>query len=91
MSEEKKSLWATAARPAAIWVGVAALGYSGLIKPILDYIFVIFQGVGVIDLTVSPPPNLESGTLMAVVTALIGISSMRSYDKKNGTETNKLK
>ena len=65
-------------RPFIGWVGGISLAYNFILYPILSWILVI---TGVI----TPLPKPELDTIMALVTALLGISASRSFDKWKGT------
>jgi len=84
--EEAKSnsLFVAGARPFIIWVGGISLAWAGIVHPLLMWVwaFVGIQG--------SPPPIIETGTLSTILTGLLGVATMRSYDKKNGTETSSI-
>lgn len=77
-----KSIFVAGARPFIIWVGGFAMAWSGVIHPLLTWIW-FFVGV-----EGEPPPLIESATLSAVVTGLLGVAGMRSFDKSKGVETN---
>lgn len=81
---QHKSLFVAGARPAAIWVGVAAMGWTGIIHPALCWVWAFCNMAG------NPPDLIDPSALTALVGGLLGIGAMRSYDKKNGTETNHL-
>ena len=63
-------------RPAIGWVGALALGYQFVIYPILLWIP-----------EVVPPKPFESGELYTIITGMLGIAGMRSFDKLNKTDT----
>lgn len=78
--EEAKSTdkFTSRGRPAAIWVGVFGLAYSTIVEPFMRFIAtVIFGYTGVF-------PEVDSGVLMSVLFGLLGLSGLRSYDKKHG-------
>lgn len=79
-----KSLFVAGARPAAIWVGVAAMAYSGILHPSLTWLwaFCNFEG--------PTPPLPDSSALMAIVSGLLGVGVMRSFDKTKGTQTDSI-
>lgn len=74
-------------RPLIGYFGGFSLFYAGFIYPLLTWIWRTLQATGDIPADVEPPPFVESGTLGAVVTGMLGIGSMRSYDKQKGTDT----
>lgn len=55
-----------------------------LAKHIADVVQVTKDNVGC---TVEPPPTLPSGALFSIVTGMLGIGGMRSYDKLKNTNT----
>jgi len=78
--EEAKSSdpFTSRARPAAIWVGVAGLAYAGVIEPVLRFAAtVVFGYTGLF-------PEIDSNLTLQVLGGLLGLSALRSYDKKNG-------
>ena len=83
-SAKSKSVFVAGARPAVIWVGCFALAWSGVFHPLLTWVWA-FSGIAG-----DPPPLLESATLGTIVTGLLGVATMRSYDKKQGTQTDKI-
>lgn len=75
----------TRGRPAVIWVCVAALAYQYLAYPMLTWCWAAMQAAGWISIGLMPPPALEIELLMALIFALLGVGTMRSYDKQKGT------
>ncbi len=63
-------------RPAIGWVGVLALFYQYLVYPLLTWL----------PIAKAPPP-LDTGTLLTLITGMLGIAGMRSFDKLKGTDT----
>jgi hypothetical protein len=72
------SLFVAGWRPFIGWMGGVSLGYAFLLQPILSWFLAIF-GVT----TPLPEPNTE--TMMALVTAMLGVTAARSFDKWKGT------
>lgn len=85
-----KSIFVAGWRPFIGWCGGAALAYQFLLYPLLTWLWALAQAFGKIPTEVSPPPVLETGVLFSIVTAMLGIGGMRSYDKRNGTQTDKI-
>jgi hypothetical protein len=73
-----QSLFVAGWRPFIGWMGGVALGYAFLLQPILSW-FLAIVGVE----TPLPEPNTE--TMMALVTAMLGVTAARSFDKWKGT------
>jgi hypothetical protein len=72
------SLFVAGWRPFIGWMGGCALGYAFLVQPILSWFLEI---VGVT--TPLPEPNTDA--MMALVTAMLGVTAARSFDKWKGT------
>ena len=71
-----KSLFVAGWRPGAGWVCVAALAHNYLILP-----YVLAIGVDV--------SQLEIGELMPVLLGMLGLGTLRSYEKANGVAREK--
>jgi hypothetical protein len=65
-----KSLFVAGARPAIMWICGMGLGYNVVLHPILSIWFEM------------PPVDME--TLYPTLMGMLGLGSMRSFDKKNG-------
>lgn len=72
------SIFVAGWRPFIGWMGGVSLGYAFLLQPILSW-FLAICGVT----TPLPEPNTE--TMMALVTAMLGVTAARSFDKWKGT------
>lgn len=72
------SIFVAGWRPFIGWMGGISLGYAFLAQPILSWFLAI---VGVT--TPLPEPNTEA--MMALVTAMLGVTAARSFDKWKGT------
>lgn len=83
-SAQHKSLFVAGARPAAIWAGVFALAWSGVGHPMLMWAWAFLEMTG------SPPPMIDSSAIVGIVSGLLGVSGMRSFDKRHGTQTDHL-
>lgn len=91
MEEAKhKSLFVAGWRPFIGWVGGVALAYQFILYPLLMWIWYTASAMGKIPAGVEPPPILDTGALFAVVTAMLGIGTMRSFDKRNRVSTEHL-
>ena len=62
-------------RPAVGWVCVVGLGYATLFEPLASW---ICTNAGVM-----PPPQLDLTILMPMVTGLLGLAGLRTYEKIN--------
>ena len=87
MEAQHPSLFVSGWRPFIGWTGGAAMAYQFIIYPLLIWIWAVLQAKGVVLSTLSPPPVLETSALFSIVTGMLGIGAMRSFDKKNGVDT----
>jgi len=85
-----KSIFVAGWRPFVGWIGGAALAYQFLLYPLLVWCWTFLQAKGIVPATLPAPPVLNTGALLTVVTGMLGIGGMRSYDKSKGTQTDKI-
>ena len=89
-------------RPFIGWVGGIALAYQFVLYPFLIWIWALGQAQGWIPCYIDPvqvtgtctfstPPVFDSGPLFAIITGMLGIGGMRSYDKLKKMDTRKVK
>ena len=78
VSAKNPSLFVSGARPFIIWVGGFSMAWSGLVHPLLVWVWAFADMAG------DAPPMIESAVLGSVVTGLLGVAGMRSYDKTKG-------
>lgn len=83
-SAKNPSLFVSGARPFIIWVGGFSMAWSGLFHPLLVWVWAFAEMTG------NPPPMIESAVLGSVVTGLLGVAGMRSYDKTKGNSKDSL-
>lgn len=62
-------------RPFIGWTGGAALVYSFIVRPMLEQLFKL------------PMPELDLGDLIMIVTSMLGIGAMRTFEKTRGVAT----
>lgn len=70
------SVWVAGWRPYFGWVGGTSFAYVGLLKPILSWISTINGW--------PEPPDIDTEFLWVVVSGLLGIGTLRTYEKKQG-------
>ncbi|HFE31996.1 MAG TPA: hypothetical protein ENJ17_01660 [Gammaproteobacteria bacterium] len=76
---EAKGNWFQAGwRPAIGWIGVAALAYQFIIYPLLLW---------TLDDISKAPPQMDASMMFTIVTGMLGIAGMRSFDKLKKTDT----
>ena len=85
VSAAHPSIFVSGARPAAIWAGVFSMSWAGIFHPLLTWVWAFANMEG------APPPLIESSALAAIVTGLLGVGGMRSYDKNKGVSKDHLK
>lgn len=73
-----QSLFVAGWRPFIGWMGGVSLGYAFLAQPILSW-FLSIVGVD------TPLPMPDTEAMMALVTAMLGVTAARSFDKWKGT------
>jgi len=78
--EEAKhaSIFVAGWRPFIGWVGGVGLAYSFVAAPFIEFTAKVFGYVGEM-------PTPDANQLMTLVTAMLGVGAMRSYDKFKGT------
>ena len=68
-------------RPAIGWIGALALAYQFIIYPLLVW------GLTVFAVDIAPPPLISADALYPIITGMLGIAGMRSFDKLKRTDT----
>jgi hypothetical protein len=86
-----KSIFIAGWRPFIGWVGGLALAWQFIVYPMMLWAWSLAQAKGFMPTDVSPPPVLDTGALLTVVLGMLGIGGMRSYDKKQGTDTSSIR
>lgn len=78
--QEAKGNWFQAGwRPAIGWIGAVALAYQFIVYPLLLWLPVE-----------TPPEPMDSGMMYTIITGMLGIAGMRSFDKLKKTDTKRL-
>jgi hypothetical protein len=78
-----KSIFVAGWRPAVGWVCVSILAFNYIGVYLLEYAASIFE-------VVKPPERMDMTELWPVLLGMLGIAATRSYDKKQGTQTDKI-
>lgn len=73
------NLWASGWRPFYGWVGGVGFLYTVLLQPLLAW-YALLRGW-------PTPPIVSSDTLAVVVTGVLGIGGLRTYEKQKGVTT----
>ena len=64
-------------RPAMGWCGAMALFFAFILSPCIEW-YAKFSGIDIV------PPAIETGPLLAIVTSMLGVAGMRSFEKAKG-------
>lgn len=78
-----KSVFVSGWRPAVGWVCVSALAFNYIISPLMAWAAVIWMPDAII-------PELDISELLTLLFGLLGMGTLRSYDKRQGTATHKI-
>ena len=77
-------------RPAIGWIGALALLYQFIGYPLLIWGWKFFQAWHWVPLDMTPPPVLPADQLWVILTGMLGIAGLRSFDKLKGTQTDQV-
>lgn len=67
-------------RPSVGWICVAGLAYQFLVQPLLPW-FAAVAGA-----QVPPLPAIDNETLMVLLTGMLGLGGLRTFEKTRGTK-----
>lgn len=87
---QHKSVFVAGWRPFIGWVGAVALAYQFILYPLMTWGWTFMQAKGWIPAELKPPPILDAQALWVVLTGMLGIAGMRSFDKFKGTQTDSI-
>ena len=73
------SIFVAGWRPAIGWISAAGIGYTFVLAPFIEF---VARAVFVYEGSMPMP---DTGQLMTLVTAMLGVAGLRSYDKQKGT------
>ena len=71
-------------RPAIGWIGAAAMAYQFLLYPMFLWVWTYLQGTGWSPKELTPPPVLDADQLWVILSGILGIAGMRSFEKTKG-------
>jgi hypothetical protein len=81
---QNQNLFVSGWRPAVGWVGAAAMAYQFLLYPLLVWAWVWLQAEQIVPKEVKPPPMLDTEALWVILSGMLGIAGMRSFEKTRG-------
>lgn len=77
---ENPNVFVSGWRPFIGWVGGVSLGYTWIVAPLLQFAFRLF-GLDV------PLPALDPAEIWPIIAAMLGLGTMRSFEKSRGVAT----
>ena len=81
---QHNSIFVAGWRPAIGWIGATALAYQFLLYPLMLWVWTYMQGTGWIPKELQPPPVLKADELWVILSGILGIAGMRSFEKTKG-------
>jgi hypothetical protein len=78
------SIFVSGWRPAIGWIGVLAMGYQFLAYPLFQWAWKYLQAMNWIPAGMEPPPVLDADQLWVILSGILGIAGMRSFEKTKG-------
>ena len=81
---QHSSIFVAGWRPAIGWIGASALAYQFLAYPLALWAWTYLQGLGYIPKDLQPPPVLDADQLWVILSGILGIAGMRTFEKKSG-------
>lgn len=81
---QHSSIFVAGWRPAIGWIGALALAYQFLAYPLALWAWTYLQGLGYIPKELQPPPVLDADQLWVILSGILGIAGMRTFEKKSG-------
>lgn len=82
------SIFVAGARPAILWIGAAAMGWTFVFHPMLVWCWALLQAKGWIPMGMPSPPTLQSDELWVIISGILGIGGYRTFEKVKGVATN---
>ena len=81
---QNQNLFVAGWRPAIGWVGAGAMAYQFLAYPLLVWSWTWMQAEQIVPQDVKPPPMLDTEALWVILSGMLGIAGMRSFEKTRG-------
>jgi hypothetical protein len=81
---QNQNLFVAGWRPAVGWVGAAAMAYQFLAYPLLVWSWTWMQAEQIVPQDVKPPPMLDTEALWVILSGMLGIAGMRSFERVKG-------
>lgn len=87
---QNPSVFVAGWRPSIGWIGAIALAYQFILYPLLLWVWAILEAKSLVPSGARAPLPLQADMLFAIVTGMLGIAGMRSYEKVKGAETTRI-
>lgn len=84
------SIFVSGWRPSIGWIGAIALAYQFILYPLLIWVWAILEAKGWLPQGATYPKVIEAEALFVIVTGMLGIAGMRSFEKVRGKQTNRV-
>lgn len=84
------SIFVAGWRPSIGWIGAIALAYQFILYPLCTWLWAILEVKGWLPNGAKYPAVLEAQELFVIVTGMLGIAGMRSYEKVKGKQTTRM-
>lgn len=81
---EHPSVFVAGWRPFVGWVGGFSLAYAGILEPLMRFIATMLEFTGEF-------PVIDTSMTIQILMGMLGLGAMRSFDKKNRTDTSNTK
>lgn len=81
------SLFVAGWRPFIGWIGGIAMAYQFLGYPLLTWLWALLQAKDILPTSVGAPQPLQADQLWVIITGMLGIGGMRSFEKYKGVDT----
>ena len=79
---ENPSLFVSGWRPFIGWICGFGLGFNFVIRPIMNYVLLVFYPA------VETMPSLDVSVLLSLVTGMLGFAGLRTFEKVKNKERN---
>ena len=87
LEAQSGNLFVSGWRPAVGWICVSGMGYTFIVKPLLPWFITVGCLVFKTTSAIPPLPEVPMGDLIVLLTGMLGLGALRSYDKmKNGAK-----
>ncbi len=86
-----KSIFVAGWRPGVGWVGAIGLAYQFILYPLLIWLWAILQVKGIVPDGLEAPRIFNTEGLWVLISAMLGVGGMRSFDKSRKVQTDSIK